>query len=262
MAKANEQTQEEFIKILYVGDSGTGKTGSLISLIEAGYDIRMLDFDNGVASLTHLIKKRCPQRLSQLDYILLRDKFKADTLKGIVPNGKPRAFIDAMKFLNKWDDESLPEEWGPNTVFVLDSLTSFGQAAFLWAQSMNPTAKDGRQWYGTAQDAIRRVLDMVTSQNFGCHTIVMSHIQDVELSEGVFRSQCTSIGKALGPDVPKVFNIWVQAEARGTGGNVRRSILTQPNNRLELKTTIPWELEKSLELDSGLATIFEKLRNA
>lgn len=260
MAKATDQSSDPLVRILYVGDSGTGKTGSLISLIEAGYEIRMLDMDNGAETLVQLIKHQCPDRLSQFDYITLRDKFKADPIYGIRVDGRAKAYTSAIKYLNKWDDDSTPSEWGDNTVFVLDTLTSFGRAAYLWAQSMNPSAKDPRQWYGAAQESIKLVLDMLTSKEFGCHVIVTSHIQLVEISEGVFKGQTTAIGRALGGDIPKVFNNWIEATKRGTGDSIKRTIQTRQTNLLDLKSTVPWALEKSLPLETGMATIFNELR--
>ena len=259
MAKASTQTDDKFFRAVYVGDSGTGKTGSLISLIKAGYTIRMLDLDNGVETLKQLIMHECPERIDQLDYITLRDKFKADPVYGIKVDGGAKAYKQAIKYLNKWDDDSIPAEWGKDTVFCLDTLGSFGRAAFLWAQSMNPSVKDGRQWYGTAQESIRTVLDLLTAKEFGCHVLVMSHVQLIEQSEGVYKGQVSAIGKALGGDIPKVFNTMIQAESMGHGDNVKRQILTKSTGIMDLKTTIPWELNKKLPLETGLATIFEKV---
>jgi hypothetical protein len=260
MAKASTQDNTDFVKFLYVGDSGTGKTGSLLSLIEAGYDIKMLDMDNGVEPLVKLIQHKCPERIDQLDYISLRDHFQADPVRGIRVKGTPKAYTTAIKYLNKWDDDSVPAEWGDNTIFVLDTLGAFGRSAFLWAQGMNPGSKDPRQWYGAAQESIRTVLELLTSAEFRAHVIVISHVQLIEVDEGVYRGQVSAIGKALGGDIPKVFNTWLQAASRGTGDKIRRTIQTTPNPLLDLKTPIPWELEKSLPLETGLATVFEKLR--
>lgn len=262
--RADKQTDPDFLKLLLVGDSGTGKTGALLALIKAGYNIRMLDFDNGADTLVQLIKKYCPERLHQFDYITLRDKFKADAIHGIKIDGSAKAYKDGIKYLNKWDDDSTPSEWGEDTVFVLDTLSSFGRASFLWAQAMQPLSAggkkaDGRQWYGTAQDSIKMVLDLLTSAEFKCHVIVSSHVQLLEISEGVFKGQVSAIGKALGSDIPKVFNYMVQAESLGQGDNVKRTILTKSTGLMDNKTAIPWALEKKLPLESGLATIFEKV---
>ena len=42
-------------------------------------------------------------------------------------------------------DLGKPAEWGPDCILDLDSLASFSDAAFDWAESMNPSAKDPRQ---------------------------------------------------------------------------------------------------------------------
>lgn len=262
--RADKQTDPDFFKTLFVGDSGTGKTGALLSLIMAGYNIKMLDFDNGADTLVQLIKKYCPERLHQFDYITLRDKFKADPVHGIKIDGNAKAYKQGIKYLGKWDDDTLPAEWGKDTIFVLDTLSSFGRAAFLWAQSLSPLSNagnkaDGRQWYGTAQDSVKLVLDLLTSKEFKCHVIVTSHVQLIEVQKDVYKGQVSAIGKALGSDIPKVFNTMLQAESIGTGDSVKRTILTKSTGLMENKTTIPWALEKKLPLETGLATIFEKV---
>jgi hypothetical protein len=260
MAKASEQIADPYFRTLLVGDSGTGKTGALLSLIEAGYEIRMLDMDGGAASLVQLIKHHCPERLNQFDYIVLRDEFQSHPSKGLSLKGPARAYPQAIKFLGKWDDGSTPSEWGENTVFVLDTLTTFGRAAFLWAQSLQPAAKDPRQWYGAAQDSIKTVLDLLTSVNFQAHVIVSSHLQLIEPENGRMFQQVTAIGKALGGDIPKVFNNLLLASKTGSGENIKRVIETVPNPMLDVKTVAPWLFEKKLPLETGLATIFAKYK--
>lgn len=262
MAKASTHESSNLIKLIIVGPSGTGKTGSLISLVKAGYNIRMLDMDNGTDALRNFIQHECPERLDQLDYITLRDKMKSDAMKGAAVSGRPKAYIDAIKYLDKWDDDSIPAEWGPDTIFVLDSLTLFGRAAMNWAIGMNPGAKDGRQWYGAAQDSILRVLDLLTSAEFNCNVIVMSHIDLVELPDGTTKGFASSIGKALGPKIPAIFNTMLIANSKGQGDNMRRELITLPTAMIEAKNPRPFDIPKSLPLETGLATIFEKLKAA
>ena len=260
MAKASTQTDDEFFKTLFVGDSGTGKTGALLSLIQAGYNVRMLDYDGGAVSLTNLIRQHCPERINQFDYIMLRDKFQAHPSKGLGLKGPARAYTQGLKYLNTWDDDSIPAEWGDNTIFVLDTLTSFGRAAFLWAQSLNPTAKDPRQWYGAAQDSIKTFLDLVTSKEFKCHVFINSHLQIAHESSP--KLQITAIGKALGGEVPKVFNNMLIATLTGTGDNIKRQIETMPTALVDAKTASPWLFDKKLPLETGLATIFKAVKDA
>ena len=164
MAKASDQSIERKpVRALYIGDSGSGKTGSLISLLQAGYRIRMLDLDNNSDSLVQLCRHLDEKLLERLDIIQVRDKFRASQMSGLEVAGQPKAWVDALKYLNKWDDGTSLTEWGPDTIFVLDTLTSAGRAAFHWARGMAPTSKDPRQWYAAGQESIKTMLELLTS---------------------------------------------------------------------------------------------------
>ena len=89
MAKASTLDQREFVKMLYVGTSGTGKTGSLASLVAAGYKLRVLDLDNGVGTLINYVKKYSPELLDNIDVIACRDKLKADPARAITLTAVP-----------------------------------------------------------------------------------------------------------------------------------------------------------------------------
>lgn len=260
MAKLSSETSP-FVKLILAGESGSGKTGSLISLAKAGYKLRIHDLDNGIGSLQQLVLKEDPSLADQIDVIQHVDKFKANPLKGLVIQGKPTAYVDTMKTMNSWDDGTTPAEWGTDTVYVLDSLTALGRAAFFWAQGMDPGAKDPRRWYGTAQDSLRNFCQLVASTEFQAHVIIMAHVQYVGGDDGQpLRAQVNSIGKSLGPDIPKYFNNMCLADSKGSGTSVKRTIQTVPTPLLSLKTAAPWKLEKSLPLETGLAQIFAALR--
>lgn len=259
--KASEHDPSEFVKFLYIGDSGTGKTGSLVSLLEAGYEIKMLDMDSGIGTLIQYAKEAGPDVFDRIDYQSFRDKFTVRNGE-LKPKGTPRAYVDALKALEKWDDDSDPAEWGSKTIFVLDSLTAFSRAAFLWAQGMNPTSKDPRQWYGAAQDSVRTAISMLTSEDFRANVIVISHVSLQELPDGSTKGYTSAIGKALGPQIPQFFNTLLLAESRGSGEKVRRTIQTMPTALIDLKAAVPaGKLERSLPLETGLATVFEQLKS-
>lgn len=259
MAKVSEQSDKKPLRILYVGNSGAGKTGSLISLLRAGYKIKMLDMDNNADSLIELCRHENPALLDQLDIISIRDKFRASQNFGVEVSGQPKAFVAMLGYLNKWDDGSTPAEWGQDTVFVVDTLTSVGRSAFHWAKGMDPTAKDGRQWYGAGQEAIKTLLEMITSKDFKSHVMVLSHIDLVDMPDGQVQGFASSLGKALGPQIAKTFSTLILAEKKGSGKNVRRNIGTVPTSLLDLKNPKPFALEDSYPLDTGLDLIFKSL---
>src|SRR4051812_13507500 len=97
---ANHQSNE-FTKLLVEGDSGTGKTGALASLVSAGYKLRILDFDNGLDVLKQYILRDCPENISNVEFRTLRDKRKASA-DGPVIAGTPKAFVESIKLLDRW----------------------------------------------------------------------------------------------------------------------------------------------------------------
>lgn len=261
MASLADHHGSKFIKVAFIGDSGTGKTGALVSLVKAGYKLRILDLDNGLDALREWVKKDCPENLKNVDYETRRDKYKVSGGQGLILDGQPKAFTDSLKLMDKWSDESRPSEWGEDTIFVLDSLTAYGKSAFEWAKGMNPGAKDPRQWYFAAQQGVEDTVAVLTGESFKANVIIISHVTYSEWQDGTTRGTMSSIGSALGPKLAKYLNTLILAEKTGSGTNVKRIIRTAPTSVIDLKTPGPG-FEASLPLESGLATIFTKLKAA
>ena len=246
-----------FHRLLYVGESGAGKTGSLISLVEAGYKVRMIDLDNGFGILRQLVKRQCPDKAKNVGIVSFRDKFKAN-VSGVQVVGSPRAFIDTLNALDKWpDDETDPATWGSEYILVLDSLTQLGRSAYAWNDKLNPTVKDKRQVFYSAQQDVLKVLQNLTAESFQTNVIVCTHLQ---FNESETKAFPTAIGKALGKEIPALFNNYVLADSRGSGEKVRRIIRTSTDGVVGLKNEKPFDLDLELPLETGLATIFEQLK--
>lgn len=259
MPSLSDHHSAKLFKFIYIGDSGTGKTGSLTSLVKAGYRVRILDFDNGVDTLAQYVRKECPDKISQVDYETVRDKITSTQVGPVIRN--PSAFVKGLELMTKWSDGSVPAEWGEGTIFVLDSLSNFGRAAFAWAKGMNPSAKDPRQWYHAAQQGVEDTIALLTGETFRTNVIIISHVNYKEVVEGVHKGYTSAIGTALGPTLPRYFNTLVLAETSGVGKNVKREIKTTPTGVIDLKTPVP-ELSEALPLSTGLATLVEKLHPA
>ena len=258
MPKLSERANSSLVKVLFVGNSGAGKTGALTSLVKAGYRIRILDMDNGLDALSAHVREECPDNLDLIDFETVRDQYKSSPA-GPQIRGAPRAFVQATKLMDEWTDGTKPMEWGRDVIFVLDSLTQFSRAAFAWARGMNPGAKEPRQWYKTAQDAVEDVLAMLTSDSFNCNVIVISHVDIREQKDGTVKGFANSIGSALGPRLPAYFNTMLLSETSGTGKAVRRRIKTVPTTLIDLKNPAPMRIESELPLETGLATVFKTL---
>lgn len=259
MPNLSDHHSSSIVKLILIGDSGAGKTGSLASLVKAGYKLRIIDCDNGLDPLVQFARRDSPDNLRNVEYETRRDKYKAGAL-GPVISGSPKAFVECISLLNKWSDGTEPAQWGGDYILVLDTLTGLGNAAFAWANGLNPDAKDKRQTYFVAQQALEKVIDMLTGETFKCNVIVISHVQYKEREDGTTKGYANAIGSALGPIIPKYFNTMLLAESKGSGKTVQRMIKTLPTGVIDLKTPKPFALDRDLPLESGLATVFEKLK--
>ncbi len=173
MPNLSDHQSNDFVKLLLIGDAKSGKTGSLVSLVRAGYRLRIIDLDNLLDTLKQYILKECPDAIDQVEFRTLRDKRVAGSL-GAVIKGTPTAFVDAVKLLDHWKyrdgenniDLGRPSEWGPDNILVIDSLSRLCDAAYDWQDALTPVGrsgeKDGRAVYGNAQDAIVNLLSMLT----------------------------------------------------------------------------------------------------
>lgn len=257
MPKLSDHQSSKFVKLIFIGDSGTGKTGALTSLVKAGYRLRILDLDNGLDALRQWVAHDCKDKIDNVDFETLRDPIRA-TKQGPLVSAK--AYVEATKLMSEWPDGSNPSEGGEQEIFVLDSLTALGKSAFEWAKSLAPSAKDPRQWYFAAQQSVENIIAMLTSEAFKTNVIIISHVNYKELSEGVNKGYPSAVGSALGPTIPKYFNTMLQMEVVGSGKNTKRRIRTTPTSVIDLKNPAPFKIDGDYEIENGLAEIFQKLK--
>lgn len=269
MATLNNHTSAETTKLLLIGDSGSGKTGALASLVKAGYKLRILDFDNGLDILRVICKRECPEKLVNVEYRTLRDKIKSSDA-GPILDGPPKAFTNAVKMLDKWVyeengvriDLGVPATWGPDTILVIDSLTFMSDAAFQWATMMQAAAKnqDGRQIYFVAQQKIENVLNLLSAESFKTNVIITAHIRYSQQDDGTTKGFPNSVGSALGPTIPSYFNSMALVTKSGSGDSLKRVIKTVATSLLDLKNPAPFSMAKELPVETGLADFFKTVR--
>lgn len=269
MTQLSKHQSNEYTKLLIMGDSGSGKTGGLTSLVKAGYKLRILDYDNGLDPLKEFIIHECPNNLDNVEFRTLRDKRRA-TPDGSIIDGIPRAFVDGIKMLDKWKyttpdgeeiDLGIPAAWGPDTILVIDSLTRFSDAAFDFREPLVPKSRDGkydmRAVYKDGQDAVENILAMLTGENFRTNVIVIAHIRYVDNEDGTRKGYPKSVGAALSPLIPTYFNSLALAQTIAGG---KRTIQTAATATIDLKNPRPFAMAKSYPIETGLADFFNVLR--
>jgi hypothetical protein len=260
--------------MILMGDSKSGKTGSLASLVCDGYKLRILDFDNGLDILKQCVLRDCPGKADNVEFRTLRDT-KVSTPSGSIIKGTPRAFIDALRMLDRWkyDDVDLgvPGEWGPECILVMDSLTLCSAAAFDFrthqtVQAAKGKVYDKRAIYKDAQDSIENLLDLLTGSAFQTNVIVIAHVKYVDVNpyqsddevSAVMKGYPRSVGSALGPLIPIYFNNIFRYK---TVGSVRK-IETEASAMFDLANAKPFTMPKEVPIATGLSTIFKELRDA
>lgn len=265
MGSLAKQQASKFVKLLAIGDSKSGKTGSLISLVEAGYKLRILDFDNLLDILRGLVLKQCPDKIDNVEFRPLRDKRKHSAVGPII-DGTPKAFIEGVKMLDHWkykDDDGAevdygpPSNWGPDTILVIDSLSRLCDAAFDFRIPLTPKGSktgeiDLRATYGDAQDAIEHIIATLTSDSFAANVIVIAHVQYMDLPDGSKKGFPQGVGQKLSPKIPQYFpSVILYTNKAG-----KRIIKTTSTQMIDLANPKPFEVGGEYPIETGLATIF------
>jgi hypothetical protein len=263
MPSLSNHQSTNLVKLLLIGDSKTGKTGSLVSLVAAGYKLRILDLDNLLDILHYKCVQECPTALASVDFRTIRDAYKAGPAGSII-DGKPKAWIEIIKLLDNWryDETDLgkPALWGADTILVVDSLSRLCDAAYDFHESIIPRGKsgdyDGRAVYGNAQDDVEKVLAMLTSSRFATNLIVIAHGAYIDLPDGTTKIFPQGVGQKLSPKIPQYFaNVVRYKNVSG-----KRVIQLVSDQMIDLSNSRPDAFkDKTLPIETGLATIFAEL---
>lgn len=287
--QAKHHQSHRTTKLLHLGVPGSGKTGALACLAKAGYRLIVADFDNGLDILVNLLRNN-EEALDRLYYETFTDKLqmikgmtraaddKTRATSMIVPKGTPNAFTDAMNGLTRWKFPVEPGssetydlgnigDWGPDTVFVLDSLGLAAEAALRLVRQLNMHQMDSftsQPDYGQAMQMVEGVLQLLHCDAVNCHVIVNTHITFIEdIMKGTLQGLPRALGSKLPPKVGGYFNTIIGSQTEGIGKGAKHVIHTATEARLELKLPIkPGTLPATLPVETGLLTLFKALQSS
>ena len=264
MAKLTDTSYK--VHALGVGDSGTGKTGSLVSLVAAGYTIRLLDMENGYGILKPQIREQCPDMMDNVELEQVSLEF---TIGPMGPKCKNAGVCLSRigTILDKWQKECSPDD-----IIVSDSITALGRICFEVSKSQNPGVANKVFHYGNAQALVEPLIAILTGPTFPCHTILFTHIDYRDMNKGkrdpkgkgefipeLIKGFPSSIGEALNAKIPTYFNEVFRYETIGVGKGAKRVISSIPDGILDVKNTAPSRIKGTYNLDTGLADIFNIL---
>ena len=203
-------------KILLIGKSGAGKTGSLASLVALGYNLRIVDTDKGIRTLRSLLTDpRYPYaaiiRAKGIDlnkavrYVsvdtamrlrtVTRKMGDKETSETLLAPTDAKAWPKVVDLLDKWKDDDMDlgsvRTWGLQDILVFDSFSTLAKCAYYFSQAMNGRLGSRDEGYdyqrdiGGAQAQLTRLLELLYDSSIKCNVIVISHITWVDESQGV-----------------------------------------------------------------------------
>ena len=265
-------------KMLYLGHSRSGKTGSLVSLAAAGYDVRILDLDQKsdvcrdfVLNREKSIYRRAREGLwtqAQADTVAQRLSFVSlaettiDIRGTVVPKGDLWTKINAQ--FTKWTDAGRDlgsiDDWGPEVVLVIDGLSRLAQAAFTNVLALNGrlTSRPEQGDYNIGQQMVLRLMPLLAAKR--CNVIVVCHIQFVEVDGQPMKGFPQTVGKAINHQIPQHFSHALMAKVSGQGDKERRVIVTQSSGMIDLGSAAPLRVKAEYDLATGLAEYFRDIR--
>jgi hypothetical protein len=272
------------LKMIGVGNPSTGKTGSLCQLANKMQDfglkrIIVADWDDGCEVLINYTKPEAE---------LYIETFR-DQLKPMVDGSAPvvvgsdtgnltglkmkMAWARGMQMMNNWKNKDYDLgrslDWGPETLFVCDTLTGLGDAGMNFANAI--LQKDTWSGTGTAMNFQDKFTQMC--QGLKCHFIMFCHIRYMggggqvvvidkdqkhqhtkEVDSNVDGTAYPSaLGRILPPQIARHFNTQLLWELKGS----KRVVKTKGSEQLPLK--IPMDLPSELPQETALVTVFKEL---
>lgn len=275
-------------RIMIVGYPGSAKTGSLACLANAGFKLRVLDFDGNQEPLFQYCT---PEGLKNIDIASCEDKLRQGPRYTEVVGNTPHAFVDAWKMMDHWKytnpdgtvtDLGRSKEWGQDTIVVVDSLTSMGVAAMrqaMFIKNKTPENNTDSTW-GFAMAQQEAMVEQLTSTANRFHVIVLAHLKmvgpkdvrkgDDDLTKEIKKELAqlvptrlwpSALGQALPQAIGGHFPTLLVAETVQVpaSNKVKRVLRSNPRPELDLK--LPSALPHTGEWDvkDGLLQIFKLL---
>lgn len=277
-----DHQSSETTKLLLIGHSGAGKTGALCSLASAGYNLRIIDLDNGLDILRNMLtapnSPYAKDSASRVHYKTLTEPMKA--INGVIRPTRATVWKDLTGLLTHWKDGDTDlgpiTSWGQKDILTIDSLTGASNAALNFHQAMNgrlgksEVSNEWRRDIGAAQGYVENLLQLLYDSEVKCNVIVISHIALVDDQEappalpGESRPQQgfpSALGKALSPKIPRYFNSVIQAKVEGSGPSARHKLFTKSRGIVNCKSSAPLKVADSYDLSTGLAEYFKAVRS-
>lgn len=224
--------------ILIFGEPGSGKTTSIITLLQEGLEVFVIITEpNGLDSLLDACE-RAKVSIDKLHWCFIGptsvsistlkeqankiNQFSFEDLTKIKGDPSKRSMEQWMKVLNTMENfvcdrtgESYGNvgTWGTDRALAIDSLSGLNLMARDWTVGIKPMMAQGE--YGVAMHMIQRLVNVGTSLD--CFFILIAHVsRSVDPVKGGTVLSLLTLGEKYTPPIPAPFSEVIYAYREGT----------------------------------------------
>jgi len=220
------------VNVMLCGTSGSGKTHSLRTLLDAGLEVFVLFTEPGMEVLADTPSDRLhwhyvpPASPDFADMISSAQKINTMSIKMLsdlpdINKRKYTEFIDVLTTLSNFKCDRTGQaygsvdSWGPDRVLVVDSLTGLSLSAMNLVTGSKPV-KCLADW-GIAIDNLERLITKLCVDT-KCHFVLLSHLErEVDEVTGGTSLMASTLGRKLAPKLPRFFSDVVHVKRSNDG---------------------------------------------
>lgn len=232
--------------ILLLGESGTGKTFSLGTLVDwaaaHGKEVFYLGIENSLETLLGYWRDRgaevpkclhwhqvLSQPLSITSLIQQADnigKFSYESLTKMVDAGRAglgnstNSFWQILQACADFPDDRTGQKMGPvvgrsdeSRIFIADSFTELSEAAVRMTVGNKPTMAPPD--YGVAQKPLMAFLRLCTQGTPGTFVMTAHPAKDKDELSGAIKTTVKTVGTAIQPEIPPLFSDMIYTVREG-----------------------------------------------
>lgn len=215
------------VNVMLMGPSGTGKTHSIGTLVDAGLEVFYFAYEQGAEALLGYYTDAgkpipsnlhiCTVKAPTASFLEMAESVRyVNTLsfEGLLKQADPNKskYNQLEQFLRNFNDVTDDNgakygdvlKWGPNRALVVDGLTGLCDSA-MKACIGGKFARDQKDW-GLAQNMVEGILRKITSEA-RFHFVLISHVErETDPNGGGLKLMASALGRALAPKLPAMFS--------------------------------------------------------